>query len=444
MKLKGAILLIVLPIILTAIFLMPSSENYAGIYVLALCVGGMVLTGCFSQPVIASLCLVIAMHMLQLEGIYLCFFLLMLANLVYVFMGIVRAEVKADLYWCAPPLVLIGYLGIVILKHPYDVHMTCFYMYSMALVLFAAMSLIRWDPSRVQCFLSAHLFYMVAWAVIEYILGINDRVGGPSLSATNFAALLATSWTIWVINGWMSKETRGPILVIGTIAVCVCIILSGSRMGFIGIAVGGLCGIVSIMLKGWKGSLLSLFFKIMAVMGGLVVLAIVIWTILPDDILIKQGFKILASGKLDRSSWGRLGVWATAVDVIRSHPMWGCGPGNFKHFNEMFLDQFAAIPAVRYIPRLPHAHNIILMTLAEQGIVGCIALAGFCSFCFRELLLYIKKMRDGFGFALLSGAVVFMTLGMVDVFPLFPSSLGWGAWYMGVLFSLRSFRSKNQ
>ena len=33
-------------------------------------------------------------------------------------------------------------------------------------------------------------------------------------------------------------------------------------------------------------------------------------------------------------------------------------------------------------------------------------------------------------------------LGLFDVFPLFPSSLGWGAWYMGVLFSLKAASDK--
>lgn len=440
MKLKGALLFIVLPVLLTAIFLEPSSENYSGIYALALAVIGLALAACFSRPVIGACCLVMSMHWIMEEGIYLSLYFLMIANLLFLLLGLVKSEVKVDFLWFTPLGIMLAYLGLVLLKKPYDLHMTIYYVDLVGLVFFAAVSLFRWDSDRVHNFLSAHLTYMVVWALIERMVVYSDRISGPSLSATNFAAMVTTSWTIWMINGWISGKTRLPVLALGSAAVCLCVILSGSRMGFIGMGIGGMFGILSFFLKDMKSRILPILGKVLLVGAVLAALAVLLWMILPDESLIKRGFNILAKGKLDRSSIGRLGVWLTALDIFKKHPMWGCGPGNFLHFNRLFLDQFNMIPLMRYVPRLGHAHNVYLMVLSEQGIVGIAALGSVCLLCFRELFLYIKNKWDGLGFALLGGALVFMALGLIDVFPLFPSSLGWGAWYMGVLFSLRLYR----
>ncbi len=444
MKLKGTLFFVVIPVILTAVFLIPSSENYTGILALVIATFGLLLSACFSKPVVGSLFLIISMHWIMEEGIYLTLYFLMVANLAYLLMGAVKREVKADFLWFTPLLVMVLYLGLVILKRPYNVNLVFFFVDLIGLVLFAAVSLFRWDCKRVQNLLNAHIFYIVVWCFIEYLVAYRDRVGGPSLSATNLAALITASWTIWFINGWLSKLVRWPVLFLGTVSVCICVIMSGSRMGFIGIGVGGVFTACCFFMRNMREQLIPLIGRGILIFASLAVFAVLIWIALPDDLLIKRGFSLLAEGKLDNSSLGRLGVWLTAADVVKKFPIWGCGPGNFLRFNRLFLDQFVMFPMVRFVPRLGHAHNIYLMILAEQGMAGFLALGSLCLVCFRELFLYIKNQWDGFGFALLGGAIVFMTLGFFDVFPLFPSSLGWGAWYMGVLFSLRGYRKGNK
>jgi O-antigen ligase len=113
------------------------------------------------------------------------------------------------------------------------------------------------------------------------------------------------------------------------------------------------------------------------------------------------------------------------------------GPGNFISYNVELLDSFSFIPIVEMIPRLGHAHNIVLMILADYGCIGAGALLVICLVCLKRLMAYIRRTGDGFGFALLSGGIVMMFLGLFDVFPLFPSSMGWGGWFMSVMFSLR-------
>ena len=121
--------------------------------------------------------------------------------------------------------------------------------------------------------------------------------------------------------------------------------------------------------------------------------------------------------------------------------MWGVGPGNFLAYNVEFLARYNFLPIVQTLPRLGHAHNLLLMVLSEQGLIGLATLMIICITCAKRLLVYIRYLWDGFGFALLSGGLVTLFLGLFDVFPLFPSSLGWGAWYMG-LFSLKAASDK--
>ena len=78
--------------------------------------------------------------------------------------------------------------------------------------------------------------------------------------------------------------------------------------------------------------------------------------------------------------------------------------------------------------------------LSEQGLVGFAVLSSLCLTGLFFLLRYIRRTRSGLGLALLSGGIVTLFLGLFDVFPLFPSSVAFGAWYMSVLFSLRDKR----
>jgi O-antigen ligase len=174
------------------------------------------------------------------------------------------------------------------------------------------------------------------------------------------------------------------------------------------------------------------------IMGFLAILAVILWNILPDDMFLKKGFETFLSGKLDASSMGRIAAWYTAWTIMKTHPIWGAGPGNFLLYNIELLQRYHFIPVVQTLPRLGHAHNLFLMVLSDYGLVGFAALSVVCGTCAVRLIRYIRKAWDGFGFALLCGGIVTLFLGLFDVFPLFPSSLGWGAWYMGVLYSLRT------
>ena len=209
----------------------------------------------------------------------------------------------------------------------------------------------------------------------------------------------------------------------------------------------GLCGVLMIISKLYLKYERQVMRFLMYFAISFVVFcgfAYVLWQLLPDDLFLKQGMSTFLSGNLDISSLGRLGAWATALNIIHTDPIWGVGPGNFLVRNKMFLDTYSMIPIVEIVPRLGHAHNVFLLVLSEQGFVGFTVLGSFCMIGLYFLLRFIRRTKSGLGLALLSGGIVTLFLGMFDVFPLFPSSLVWGAWYMSILYSLRSYEGEPQ
>ena len=83
-------------------------------------------------------------------------------------------------------------------------------------------------------------------------------------------------------------------------------------------------------------------------------------------ILITRRERLLNLDNPQNSITQRLNYWRTAIAIIKDHPFFGVGPGNFQ---EVFLKYKIGLSTnTRY------AHNIFLHTWAETGLLGLIAL----------------------------------------------------------------------
>ena len=434
------VILLLLPVLLTMGYLASGEEHIVGIIILAALCIGFFCTVVMKTPVWGALFLVISLHWFQIEDIYYSLYMLFIAAFVYAMYMFRQGDFKPDRAWYVAAMSQLAFVAIVYALKPYPVKMMFFYMNVTTFFFFLGSSLIRWDSSRVQNLLTAHLSYMVIWAFVERAISCEVRIGGASFSATNFAVLLVVSWTIWLVNGLLCNKTRRFWLIIMTLLVFFFFLFSGTRMGFLGMGLGGVLCILSKQLveqSDRRDRIMGMLPKLAMFTGVFALRVIVVWNMLPDDRFLKKGFETFLSGKLDASSLGRIAAWYTAVTVIPSHPIWGVGPGNFISYNVELLESFSFIPIVEMIPRLGHAHNIVLMILADYGCIGAGCLLVICLVCLKRLMSHIRRTGDGFGFALLSGGIVMMFLGLFDVFPLFPSSMGWGGWFMSVMFSLR-------
>ena len=443
MKLAKA-LLVIASILVTGFFMVSSDTNYTGAIAFCLLLWSLFFAFIMDKPLASVLLMIISLHWFQLDGMTLTLYFIPVAVILFLLYALNRRELRMDRpIWVAVAIIL-GHMGLVLLIKPFPIEYIFFYINAVCFVFFWGSSQFKWDATKVQAILNAHLAFMVGWGFVERVVSSAPRIEGPALSSTNFAVMLVVAWTIWLINGLLEHSYKWTTLAIGSLLVLVVVLFSGTRMGLLGM---GLCGVLMIICRLYlKYERQVMRFVVYFVLAFAVFcgFAYVVWQLLPDDLFLKQGMMTFLSGKLDMSSLGRLGAWATALDIIHTDPMWGVGPGNFLVRNKMLLDAYSMIPVVEITPRLGHAHNVILLVLSEQGFVGFTVLGSFCMIGLYFLLRFIRRTKSGLGLALLSGGIVTLFLGMFDVFPLFPSSLVWGAWYMSILYSLRSYEGEPQ
>jgi len=98
--------------------------------------------------------------------------------------------------------------------------------------------------------------------------------------------------------------------------------------------------------------------------------------------------------KVWQHSWlSRLPLWLAAYDMFLDAPLFGHGGGSYLLLNPIFLKQQGEFALLNEDPRIaPWAHNLYLEVLAEQGIIGFIALLSLLVFYLRRGLKMLNKM----------------------------------------------------
>jgi O-antigen ligase len=136
------------------------------------------------------------------------------------------------------------------------------------------------------------------------------------------------------------------------------ILLTGSRGGYIGAAVGLLAfGLLSFRLAGEFANTRAIGLLV----AGCLMLGAVGWGV--QHFLSKSSvLQARVEEKVGGSDF-RLHVWKSAVRQFKLHPIVGTGSGTFLYYGRQFRD-----PLLREDP--VHAHNEYLELLAEYGILG--------------------------------------------------------------------------
>jgi O-antigen ligase len=74
----------------------------------------------------------------------------------------------------------------------------------------------------------------------------------------------------------------------------------------------------------------------------------------------------------EESAAGRVDAWYAGLDMFKSNPLFGVGPGNFTQYNELT------------------AHNSFVLVLAETGFVGFLVWLAFVGYCFWMLISVVR------------------------------------------------------
>jgi O-antigen ligase len=333
--------------------------------------------------------------------------------------------------------VIAGYFITIFVFKPYRINLNYFAVYFVTLLFFMWAALIKWDAKKVITIVTVLGAYLIIYGFAERLIVGTPRIQGPLSVATAYAVVLVLVWTIWFVESCFSRRFSYFIMFIGTLLVLIAVMLSGTRMGIIGIAMGLLFGISfsNWVLKLRNSTFLQkMFYSVFALCCALLFI-FVVWTLIPNELYIKSGINTIASGKVDASNMGRVVSWAAALKVIPDNKIWGIGPGNFL---EVYKEMALSLP-VEIVSRpesLKHSHNIYLMLLSEFGLSGLLIFGFVAAVCLMQLFRRLRNSRSvGIYYAFLSSGIIILTLGMVDIIPLDLYTIGWGGWYMGVLAS---------
>lgn len=185
---------------------------------------------------------------------------------------------------------------------------------------------------------------------------------------------------------------------------------------------GALIGLVVIpfvFLRGWR----------LLLAGPLLVL----FAVVAAPAALTERFATLTSSGAELAT--RADIWRAALAIWERHPVLGVGVGNFPGAYAT-----VPIPGKLYLPNTifvppPHAHNVFLNILAEQGLIGFAAFAGVV-FVAGRTTLRLRASQDRsyrlIGSALLAALLAFLVHNLFDV-TLFDAETGP---YVFVLFAL--------
>ena len=98
----------------------------------------------------------------------------------------------------------------------------------------------------------------------------------------------------------------------------------------------------------------------------------------------------------------RAQLWPAAIMLFKSHPVFGVGAGNFE----------LLLPTVGLQGVQTHAASLVLQTLAEQGIVGILALLAFAFVALRET--YVRASRSPLALAAFLATAALLVHQLVD------------------------------
>jgi O-antigen ligase len=125
--------------------------------------------------------------------------------------------------------------------------------------------------------------------------------------------------------------------------------------------------------------------------------------------LLHGGALSIFGGTADRYNGGlgsRPDLWHGAYAMWRSHPVFGVGPGNF----ELLISKYA--PGVH-----THANSIYFQTLAEQGLLGALALVGVIG---ASIAAFVKRLREPLALGACIAAVTMAFHQIVDGLWIYP------------------------
>jgi tetratricopeptide (TPR) repeat protein len=193
-----------------------------------------------------------------------------------------------------------------------------------------------------------------------------------------------------------------------------CTVISGSRAGWIGLALGLVITGVLWLVPAEHRSGIGRILRSRATRIGLI----------PTVVALAAIGVVALPGVLARAGAGgetlRLSYFQAALRMFGESPLVGTGPGTWIAQRIAYTD----VPANDVY--IPHAHDVFLQTLAEYGLLGAIAGMAAAFFVGRLILRAIRsgdRSRVAMGWAAVLGLTYFGGHQLLDFYPNMPAAL---------------------
>ena len=296
------------------------------------------------------------------------------------------------------------------------------------------LALITTEWKQDDLFRAAWLYDVFGTRPDGYVSSQGDVAGGVNANQTG-----GTMAVLAIALAGMTR-VRAPALLrwltgLTTVAALVVLLLTQSRGGIAAVGVGAFVLIAVSRRRGlWLAAIVAL--------GLLVALATTWgWSVARESL-----FTSVSSGGLSVPLAGRIEVWQAAWRLIASSPVFGTGLNGFP-----ILTMGQGLSTAYASGPLPHAHNFLLQTLTDIGLVGVLALVlivvGSCrsaatAIGFRQDANSVQDSdRETLVTAAIASLAAFVAFGAVDALTMGskPTLLVW--LLLGVLAGIGS-RSK--
>lgn len=182
---------------------------------------------------------------------------------------------------------------------------------------------------------------------------VSTTILGPFFNENNyvsFAGVIFPFITLFIVNRIKNKLTSSIIIIIiSALTLYTFTILANSKGGFLAFIAAGLILIISRVYKKLSIILLS------------------------SCLLVSFLFSFFTAeyfGFITERFSGRFGLWKSTLDVIKSKPIFGVGPGNIQSqsiINEMNLPHL--MNRQEWLQNY-YTHNVYIEWVAENGLLG--------------------------------------------------------------------------
>ncbi len=218
----------------------------------------------------------------------------------------------------------------------------------------------------------------------------SNRVFGTLVYPNALAGYLAVAFA--PVLTWLWSRAQGIVTKIAAVTVgggilLACLAFSGSRGGFVAVAISGLVWLACSRSekKRW-------------VWGGvaLVALAAVV------AVALKGGWAHLGRSSME----ARLDYWGGAVRIIRDYPLLGTGPGTF---GSIYMKYKTAMTEEAQL-----AHNNFLQMWSDSGVMAFVVFVALWGVGLWEAVRWARQRGDMVGAALAAALTGWTVHGLVD------------------------------